>query len=114
MALLNNPLRLNNLQLKTLALFQELSCISDYSNQLEDGGRMIQWIPSPHGDHFHIGSAIVKTKDATGLNNENVWNALERKALIKKENFPRSLVLTRSGQDYITRIKQQLILGSDC
>ena len=40
-------------------------------------------IALPHGDHFHVGESVVFLKDATGLINQGVWAALERKGLIK-------------------------------
>ena len=48
------------------------------------------------GDHFHLGDATVRASDATGLENENVWNALARKGLIKCE-WPNQIALTPSS-----------------
>ena len=113
MASSKNPLRLNALQLKTLTLFQEIARIVELSTQLEDGGHMIKRIPFPHHDHLHIGSSIVSAKDASGLTNENVWNALARKDLIKKTNFPDTLVLTKAGQDYVTWLRDDMLMTRD-
>ena len=41
---------------------------------------IIQFQPL-HGNHFHVDGAVVMAKDAMGLRNEAVWQALERKGL---------------------------------
>ena len=82
-----NPLNLNPLQLKTLTLLQELARLAgkpapaDQAGD-EPGGVAITELPHPHGDHFHLGEAMVAARDATGLRNPSVWAALERKGLI--------------------------------
>ena len=55
-----NPLNLNPLQLKTLTLLQELARLAG-SSAAEDeaGGLAITQLPDPHGDHFHLGEAVV-------------------------------------------------------
>ncbi|MDA1101009.1 MAG: hypothetical protein O2967_18735 [Proteobacteria bacterium] len=103
-----NPLRLNKLQLKTLTLFQELARSPETSSAREDGSFLIASIPQPHGNHFHLGTGVVMAADASGLQNQSVWRALERKALIES-GFPRVLVLTPAGKDYDTGLREQLL-----
>ena len=69
-----NPLNLNALQLRTLTLLQELAHLPDYSRPGEEAGSVvIASLPMPHGDHFHLGEAVVASRDATGLRNPAVW-----------------------------------------
>lgn len=108
-----NPLNLNTLQLKTLTLFQALSQIEGVAKPHEDpsgepGHIMITGMPRPHGDHFHLGHYIVRSQDASGLANESVWMALERKKLIKSL-FPMGCVLTPAGGAYDTGLKDQIL-----
>jgi hypothetical protein len=103
-----NPLKLNPLQLKTLTLFQRLATFSDTASAGPGRGEFtIQRFPNPHGDHFHMGDAMVKAKDATGLQNEAVWNALTRKGLARAE-WPHAIVLTEEGVVYDTGMAQEI------
>lgn len=78
-----NPLKLNALQLKTLAILQEVARGGDGASEaLEDGSVALNRLPHAHGDHFHVGAAVVRSKDATGLGNPAVFGALRRKGLI--------------------------------
>jgi hypothetical protein len=109
----NNPLKLNPLQLRTLVLLQELARHPEFSTaDAETGAVRLNQIPQPHGNHFHIGHKVVAARDATGLNNEAVWVALERKGLIKAQ-FPYSLSLLSDGVAYDTGIAAQILHGSD-
>ena len=104
-----NPLNLNALQLKTLTLFQELAKIDGFAKPADEPGHiMITGMPRPHGDHFHLGHYIVRSQDASGLANESVWTALERKKLIKSL-FPMGCVLTPAGGAYDTGLKDQIL-----
>src|SRR6266699_3689016 len=96
-----NPLNLNPLQLKTLTLLQELARIAGKPAADDDapGGLAITELPHAHGDHFHLGEAVVASRDATGLRNPGVWAALERKGLIRPK-LPEAVVLTQLGQEY--------------
>ena len=97
-----NPLKLNALQLKTLTLFQTLARFQDTAVAGPGAGEVtIQRFPNAHGDHFHLGDAMVMAKDATGLHNEAVWNALTRKGLARAD-WPTSLILTAEGLAYDT------------
>ena len=101
-----NPLNLNPLQLKTLTLLQELARIAGTpapsgDDGDEPGGLAITELPHPHGDHFHLGDAMVAARDATGLRNPSVWAALERKGLIRPK-LPEAVILTAAGQEYDT------------
>ena len=109
-----NPLKLNKLQLKTLAILQELTGDPGITERDEvTGGTRIIGIPTPHGNHFHVGARVVMSRDATGLNNEGVWLALVRKGLAAAGVFPLSIVVTPAGLGYETGIRDQILLGAD-
>jgi hypothetical protein len=93
-----NPKSLNPLQLRTLAIFQRLATLPHSMSQ-PDGSIALGPLPHPHGDHFHIGPAVILTRNATGLTNQGAWSALERKGLIRGD-FPHTASLTRAGVDY--------------
>ena len=97
-----NPLKLNPLQLKTLTIFQQLARFPETGTPDEATGEVfISNLPSPHGNHFHCGDAVVMSRDATGLRNEGVWKALERKGLVRAM-FPLAVSLTPAGRHYDT------------
>lgn len=109
----SNPLQLNALQLKTLAILQELAGLDGWAQRDEASGEAtILGIPHPHGDHFHVGAKVVMSRDATGLANEGVWKALERKGLAKAAIFPQQITLTPEGLRYETGVAQQILHGS--
>ena len=63
-----NPLNLNPLQLRTLTLLQTLARLEGHAGPAEEPGHVVVAnLPRPHGDHFHLGDAIVRARDATGL-----------------------------------------------
>jgi len=96
----NNPLKLNKLQLKTLTLLQQLARYPESSTTDAATGEVtISTFPNPHGNHFHLGDAVVMSKDASGLKNEAVWTALARKGLAIS-SFPMALKLTPAGVAY--------------
>jgi hypothetical protein len=96
-----NPSNLNPLQLRTLTLLQVIAGIPGAARQTAAGEAVISQFPAAHGDHFHLGDATVAGKDASGLYNEAVWNALTRKGLAKAE-WPREVILTLEGLNYDT------------
>ena len=99
--------KLNALQNRTLALFQELAKSSDTSSAIEGSDEVsIMFLPKPHGNHVHIGNFVVSSKEASGFTNEKVWQALERKGLAKSQ-YPISLILTKKGLYYDTGFKDQ-------
>jgi hypothetical protein len=103
-----NPLNLNPLQLKTLTLLQELAQLAGKpAAEDEPGGLAITELPNPHGDHFHLGEAVVAARDATGLRNPSVWAALERKGLIRPK-LPEAVILTAAGQQYDTGLRDTM------
>ena len=105
----HNPLSLNPLQLKTLTLFQALAELDDHVvRREEDGSLFVVGIPTPHGDHFHLGDAVVARQDASGLANQAAWTALERKGLIRS-HFPQGAVLTPAGLAYDTGLKDVIL-----
>lgn len=106
-----NPLNLNALQLKTLTLFQALADVVGEPGS--DGGVTIARLPHAHGDHFHLGDAVVSGRDATGLGNPSVWAALERKGLIGGALFPQRLTLTALGREYDTGMADSILHRAD-
>ena len=102
-----NPLGLNTLQLKTLTLLQELARVPGNSASAEESGIAVR-APDPHGDHFHLGDAVVATHDATGLRNPAVWVALERKGLIHSM-YPHVAVVTPLGLEYETGLRELIL-----
>jgi hypothetical protein len=108
-----NPLSLNTLQLKTLTLLQELARLPNHSRPGEEPDSVvITSLPYPHGDHFHLGQALVASRDASGLRNPAVWAALERKGLIR--TLPNSALLTPLGLGYDTGLRDAILrVGSD-
>jgi hypothetical protein len=107
----NNPLKLNPLQLRTLTLMQAIARIPGAASQTGNGEVAITQFPGAHGDHFHLGDAVVSGKDATGLTNESVWNALARKGLARAD-YPRRLVLTVEGLGYDTGEAREILRSS--
>jgi len=107
----NNPLKLNALQLRTLTLLQAMARVPGAASRNTAGEVAISQFPQAHGDHFHLGDAVVAGKDATGLYNEAVWNALARKGLARSD-YPRQIVLTVSGLDYETGLAGEILRGS--
>lgn len=108
-----NPLKLNPLQLRTLTLLQEMAKYPELSTRNEESGEVfIANIPEPHGNHFHVGRRVVMASDATGLGNQAVWVALERKGLAKA-TFPFAITLTPAGLDYDTGLADSILHGSD-
>jgi hypothetical protein len=108
-----NPKKLNALQLRTLAILQAIArqpAMADPPEQ--DGTVSIHTLPHGHGDHLHIGAAVVSVRDASGLGNPNVLNALTRKGLLRhgSTGLPS---LTLEGRNYHTGIGTTLLHGSD-
>jgi hypothetical protein len=103
-----NPLNLNPLQLKTLTLLQQLARLPEYSRPSEDAGSIVVAPPGAHGDHFHLGDAVVDGRDASGLRNPAVWLALERKGLIRSM-YPDCAILTQRGLDYDTGLREAIL-----
>jgi len=102
-----NPLKLNPLQLRTLTLMQGLASLPDAAERAANGEITITRFPQAHGDHFHLGNAVVAAKDATGLYNEAVWNALERKGLARAD-WPHRITLTGEGLAYETGLGNEI------
>jgi hypothetical protein len=104
-----NPLGLNKLQLKTLTILQELARAGGGTPE-PGGGVRVTDLPSPHGDHFHVGHSVVSAADATGMSNQGVWRALERKGLARSE-YPLSVVVTAAGLAYDTGLRHAILHG---
>src|SRR5690348_14329450 len=105
-----NPLNLNPLQLKTLTLLKEMAALGDYSKPGTGGEVIITSLPQAHGDHFHLGSFIVRSQDATGLGNQTVWIALERKGLVRT-GATNEVAVTEAGLSYDTGLRDAILLS---
>ncbi len=104
-----NPLKLNPLQLRTLAILQALAAEPTFADPPDAEGTVrIRALPHAHGDHFHIGSRVVLARDATGLSNPNVYNVLARKGLILAGPAGEP-VLTAAGRAYVTGIEAAVL-----
>ena len=103
-----NPAKLNPLQLRTLTLLQAIARIPGAASQTPEGDIAITQFPHAHGDHFHLGPWVLAARDASGLSNESVWRALERKGLIQSM-YPRACVLTPDGHAYDTGLRQSML-----
>lgn len=101
-----NPLKLNPLQLKTLTLLQAIAAVA--GEELPDGRVRLHQLPPAHGNHFHIGDAVVSGADATGLHNEAVWVALGRKGLVEP-----GMTLTPAGLSYDTGLRDKILHRAD-
>lgn len=108
-----NPLNLNALQLKTLTILQEVATLEEAAvPDPATGSVKLTALPHAHGNHFHVGTKVVSSADATGLTNSGVWAALERKGLVKT-NFPEDVTLTAEGLGYDTGLRDQILHGGD-
>jgi LmbE family N-acetylglucosaminyl deacetylase len=87
---------------------QELARIAGKPPADDEPGVAITELPDPHGDHFHMGEAVVAARDATGLRNPSVWTALERKGLIRPK-LPDAVIVTPLGQEYDTGLKDTIL-----
>ncbi|RED53362.1 hypothetical protein [Aestuariispira insulae] len=110
-----NPLKLNKLQLRTLALAQVLArdpagAITD----AETGEVTLTRLPHAHGNHVHVGAFVVSSKDASGFDNPAVWVALKRKGLVREEARPGGQVtLMPQGLEYDTGLGDKFLEPSD-
>lgn len=104
-----NPLKLNTLQAKTLAILQQLARTPGIAEPPDaDGSVRLRGLPHAHGDHFHVGDALVMARDATGLGNPAVFSALIRKGLLlaSPSGMP---ALTVGGLGYDTGVADQVL-----
>jgi hypothetical protein len=104
-----NSMKLNALQLRTLTILQALAKLPGAFVAGPNAGEVtVTQLPQAHGDHFHIGDAVVSGADTTGVHNEAVWNALTRKGLARAE-WPRRMTLTKAGLEYDTGMAEQIL-----
>lgn len=105
----SNPLKLNPLQAKTLTILQQLARSPGHAEApAEDGSVLVGNFPPPHGDHYHVGDAVVMGSDATGLHNPAVFVALARKGLVRP-SMPGTAVLTPEGLAYDTGLADRIL-----
>lgn len=108
-----NPLKLNKLQLRTLALSQVLAAQDGIAQKNEETGAVtLTQLPHAHGDHVHVGPFVVSSRDASGFANPAVWVALRRKGLVADEAGI-GVTLTREGVEYDTGLSDKFIEQSD-
>lgn len=108
-----NPLKLNPLQLRTLAILQQMARSPNHAQPGdEEGSVMVGNFPHAHGDHFHVGDAVVLARDASGLANPNVFAVLERKGLLRSLH-PMGAVLTAQALAYETGVADQVLHRAD-
>lgn len=108
-----NPLKLNGLQLKTLAILQHLARTPGAAEPADAEGRVaLRYLPDPHGDHFHVGDAVVASRDATGLTNAAVYGALARRNLVL-QGPGGGPVLTPDGLAYPTGVEREVLHRAD-
>ena len=107
-----NPLKLNALQLRTLTLLQELARDPQMAGRGPGPGEItIERFPTAHGAHLHLGDRVVSARDASGLFNDKVWHALERKGLARSD-WPHRMTLTPKGLAYETGLGRELFHAS--
>jgi hypothetical protein len=108
-----NPKKLNALQLRTMAILQAIARETAFAEPPhQDGTVSIHTLPHRHGDHLHVGAALVAARDATGLDNPNVMNALARKGLLRHgaAGLPS---ITLEGRNYPTGIAGAILHAAD-
>lgn len=111
MAARKNPLKLNNLQLRTLALLQILVKEAGQGTaDPETGDVSLHALPHAHGDHVHIGPYVVSSRDISGFSNQGVWAALARKGLARSGP---PITVTSDGLAYDTGLTERLVQTSD-
>ena len=108
-----NPLKLNKLQLRTLALAQVIARDPNSSKMDDISGNVeLLAIPRPHGDHVHVGQFVVSAVEASGFSNPAVWLALSRKGLVSHQNAL-TITLTAQGIAYDTGLADRFLTESD-
>ena len=108
-----NPLKLNNLQLRTLVLAQVIAADPDLArHDPATGDTVLLDLPRPHGDHVHVGRFVVSARDASGFDNPAVWKVLERKGLTRQDD-PLTMTLTADGLAYDTGLGDKFLSESD-
>src|SRR3546814_8572571 len=68
--------------------------------------------PTAHGNHFHVGDAVVLASDAGGLGNPNVFAILERKGLLRSLH-PMGALLTAEALAYDTGLADQVLRSEE-
>lgn len=108
-----NPLKLNPLQCRTLAILQQCARTPGLAQPPdESGGVLLLGMPRAHGDHFHLGDAVIRARDATGLGNPAVFNAMVRKGLLRADGSGKPVV-TKDGLDYDTGVADDVLHRAD-
>lgn len=108
-----NPKKLNPLQCRTLAILQQCARTPGLADPPDtEGGVLLLGMPRPHGDHFHLGDALILARDATGLRNPSVLNAMVRKGLVRVHPSGRP-VLTAAGLAYDTGVTDRVLQRAD-
>ena len=107
-----NPLKLNKLQLRTLAIAQVLAGDPGTGRRDEATGEVtLLAMPHAHGNHVHVGQFTVSAREASGLGNPAVWVALGRKGLARTGGG--AVILTAAGVAYDTGLGERFLAPSD-
>ena len=108
-----NPLKLNALQLRTLALAQVVAAEPGMAtHNAATGAATLTRVPHPHGDHVHVGRFTVSGRDASGFANPAVWVALARKGLARTDDIG-TITITAEGLAYDTGLMERFAAPSD-
>jgi hypothetical protein len=108
-----NPLKLNALQLRTLVILQQMARSPNHAQPGdEEGSVLVTNFPAAHGNHFHVGDAVVLARDASGLGNANVFAVLQRKGLLRSLH-PTGALLTAAALAYETGLADEVLHRSD-
>jgi len=108
-----NPLKLNKLQLRTLAIAQVLAGDPATGRRDEATGDVtLLAMPHAHGNHVHVGRFTVAARETSGLSNPAVWVALGRKGLARTGDGA-GVVLTAAGMAYDTGLGERFLAPSD-
>lgn len=101
-----NPLKLNKLQLRSLALAQVLADEPGAVIDDTSGDVALTKIPDTTGPQTRIGPFVLPSRDASGFSNPAVWVALTRKGLARQDGA--NITLTALGVGYATGLKDKL------
>lgn len=101
-----NPLKLNKLQLRTLALAQVLAGEESAVLHGDSGAITLAALPDTSGPKTRVGPFVLPSKDASGFTNPAVWAALQRKGLVMDAGA--TITLSAAGIHYCTGFGDQL------
>lgn len=108
-----NPLKLNKLQLRTLALAQVIAADDELAKRDEATCDVVLLkLPHAHGNHVHVGRFVVSAREVSGFTNPAVWKALSRKELARVDDSL-TVTITAAGVAYDTGLSERFLSPSD-